>query len=113
MPNTRGHLETQKPQALLARAALRCQAGPLHPVRNMHPLGACHSTPLDPEHTVMQGYKGMSMETLGVAVGGGKRVFWHPLLREHGGKTLHIYCEAVTNYGLSTHILYIYIYIFH
>ena len=75
MPNTRGHLETQKPQVLLARAALKCQAGPLHPVRNMRSLGAHHSTPLDPECTVMQGYKGMSMEMLGVAVFGGQKGF--------------------------------------
>ena len=75
MPNTRGHLETQKPQVLLARAALKCQAGPLHPVRNMHSQGAHHSTPLDPECTVMQGYEGMSMEMLGVAVFGGQKGF--------------------------------------
>ena len=75
MPNTRGHLETQKPQAMLARAALKCQVGPLHPVRNMHFLGAYHSTPLDPEHTVMQGYEGMSMEMLGVAIVGGQKGF--------------------------------------
>ena len=49
----------------LRLAALKCQAGPLHPVRNMRSLGAHHSTPLDPECTVMQGYKGMSMEMLG------------------------------------------------
>ena len=114
MSNTRGHLETQKPQVLLARAALKHQAGPLHLVRNMHSLGACHSTPLDPKYTIMQGYKGIYMEMLVVAVFVGQKGFLASITeRTKRQNTTHLLWSNYKLWIKYSYTLYIYIYFFY